>query len=100
MVREFDVQDPDKILLPEAFLNEVGQRRLGACGRGNHANSTLYPFGLSKTSRSHGRATGTYPTVKVLTADPAPIYTCRGLGRFIHFVHIAAAVPGHSAYFQ
>lgn len=25
MVREFDVQDPDKILLLEAFLNEVGK---------------------------------------------------------------------------
>jgi len=56
MVREFNVQDSDKILLLEEFLNETGKDGWELVSVGNDANRELHPSRLPQTP---GRPCGT-----------------------------------------
>jgi hypothetical protein len=54
MVREFNVQDSDKILLVEEFLRG-GKRWLGAGKRSNNANGEFHSSRLSEAFERHER---------------------------------------------
>ncbi len=66
LVREFNVQDSDKILLLEEFLERSRKRWLGTCQRCDHADRELHASDLLETWDGPSRASGSCPTTEVL----------------------------------